>query len=355
MNTKIAQYYGIIAGISALCIHFILSLLPYSIIDNIYTNGIYIAVKWALFPLQSFNLPIIYIVLLFTLTAATFYLRFNYRIDKSWTRILVRILNVVGWVILFFYLLWGWNYRASPLKERLALPSVAVDTAEFLKLYKDVTKDLIELRKRIDQDSIASLPFPENEMLHHIDSLERKWLETAGFPVGIPAKVRPLPSGTLLRISTAGFYFPFGGEGYYDNGLHTIAVPFVIAHELAHNYGITDEGEANFVALQTCLLSDNPYIKYSGLLDFWRYVAVTYRIMNEQAYLEERKSIPDQILADLSAIKKAHDRFPDVFPKVRDFIYNFYLKSQGVSSGLKSYAQVIELEMAYRRQYSSRN
>lgn len=352
---RVAQYYGIIAGITVLCIHFLASLLPYSIINNLYTSGIYVFLKWVLWPLQCLPFPSIYLIVLGFLTVTIWHLRSGYRKDQKIWKAGLRFINIVGWMVLLFYVLWAFNYRSTPLKDRLQLEDIQPDTTAFKQLYSDVTDHIIEVRSKIKEDSIHSLPVSIHELSASIDSLQRDWLRDIGLPVGIPARVKPLPEGMLLRISTAGFYFPYGGEGYYDKGLHIILVPFVIAHELSHNYGITDEGEANFAAFRVCLSSDNEYIQYSALLDFWRYLAVSYRRLDQEAYTLARDTLPATILNDLEAIRTQHRKFPDLFPRFRDIIYDSYLQTQGVQSGLQSYAQVIELEMAYRRKYPTRN
>ena len=40
--------------------------------------------------------------------------------------------------------------------------------------------------------------------------------------------------------------------------------PFVLSHEKAHQFGITSEAEANFVAFVICINSDDQKLRYSG-------------------------------------------------------------------------------------------
>lgn len=52
------------------------------------------------------------------------------------------------------------------------------------------------------------------------------------------------PAGCLLVFGTAGIFWPFSGEGYVDSGLDSLVIPFTMAHEFAHGFGWTDEGNA---------------------------------------------------------------------------------------------------------------
>lgn len=341
---------------AALLVHFLLAYFPYSIIDKLYTSGIYTVMKWLLWPFHALPFPALHLFVVIIISILTYRIYQMIRSKKTikWGRTALQFLHFMGFIIFFFYLLWGYNYRSTPIKERLDLPSVGMDTTEFLELYRNVTNEMINVRSALPEDTLTLLPMSTYKLSGHIDSLERQWLSGIGIPTGLPAKVRALPPGLLLRISTAGFYFPLAGEGYYDGGLHPIAIPFVIAHELAHNYGITDEGEANFVAFRTCMASPDPFIRYSAMLDLWQYLAVTYRFLDESAYTASRDTLPAFILNDLQSIRRQHAKYPDIFPDLRDHIYSFYLQSQGVSSGLQSYGQVIQLEMAYRKKYPSR-
>ena len=84
---------------------------------------------------------------------------------------------------------------------------------------------------------------------------------------------QPWPNGFLLRWSTAGIYIPQTGEGHIDRGLLAVQKPFTIAHEMAHGYGVADEGACNFIAWLACSQSRDPWVRFGGALTYWRYAA----------------------------------------------------------------------------------
>jgi len=343
------QYYGIISACVALSLHFIAAFTPYSIIDIFYTNGLYVLLKWILWPFQWLPIHgILLIILSFTLLIFRNILLFLKR--KRAARVFIRsLLNIAGVVITLFYLFWGLNYRGKPIRAYLPIEEIKVDTTELQQFYALITREIIQTRNNLHIESIvasANIDDLQTQLL----SAQLPYLSEFGYPTKIPARVRYLPEGALLRISTAGFYFPFAGEGYIDRGLHPLVIPHVLAHELAHNFGVTDEGEANFIALRSCLSVENPYIRYSGLLDLWRYISGSLKFACPNYFQKAYRAIPGKIKADLEAIRKQHNSYPDILPSVRDFIYDHYLKAQGVEAGLTSYAEVILLEMAYRQQ-----
>ncbi len=170
------------------------------------------------------------------------------------------------------------------------------------------------------------------------------------FNYPIPAKVRGrllFPKGILLRISTAGVYIPFTGEGHIDPGLHHLQLPFVMAHEMSHAYGIGGEGDCNFLAYLSCTSSENSYLKYVGFLYYWRYVAPDYRAYRPEEYKIIWENLPLGIKNDLRAIREEMNKYPDILPAVRDAAYNTYLKAQGIDDGIKNYDRVTMLAHAW--------
>jgi len=195
----------------------------------------------------------------------------------------------------------------------------------------------------------SALLFPEN--MHELVAQEvLDWLLAHGYPADRHGRGRLLlPAGTLLRFGTAGFYFPYSGEGHIDAGLHPLQMPAVLAHELAHGHGFGDEGVCNFIAFASGAQSVNPYIAYSAYLSYWQTLAVQYRRINPDKYLAIRSRLHKQVDQDLQAIRRQMALYPDIWPRLRDVAYDRYLKTQGIAEGMQSYHKVIMLVMAYHK------
>lgn len=345
------QYYGIIGASVAFIVHFVAAQIPYSIISFIYTHSLFPLFKWVLSPFSIIPIPSLWLFIIVFL-ALVMRLFIRYQNGVSLVSTLLGLLNYLGIVIMLFYLLWAFNYRARPIRDYLPIETLKLDSLELKKLYLETTEDLIQLRK-ICPDTFTDALWNLSDLQNDILISQKPFLKEFDFPVSLPSKVKFLPAGMLLRLSTAGFYFPLGGEGYIDRGLHPIVLPHVVAHELAHNFGISDEGEANFIALRTCLSSKDAMIRYSGLLDLWRYISSALYRLNPDDHKKAFEALPETIKNDLQSIRDKHNQYPDILPDVRDFIYDRYLKTQGVSSGIASYSEVIMLELAYRQKQLS--
>ncbi|MEL6926376.1 MAG: DUF3810 family protein, partial [Bacteroidota bacterium] len=184
-------------------------------------------------------------------------------------------------------------------------------------------------------------PFMRKEM--------KALLRDLSFPTPGRVRGRQLqPKGILLRFSTAGVYLPWTGECHIDAGLHPLQKPFVMAHELAHGYGFTDEGSCNFLAFLACIQSDHTFVKYSGYLNYWRYLAGAYRSYYPEEYTGFRENLPKGVQNDLNEINAYMARYPDWIPELRYVAYETYLKAQGIDEGMENYNRVIMLVTAWR-------
>ncbi len=261
-------------------------------------------------------------------------------------------LTITSLAVLYnlFYFSWAFNYHTRPIGQRLELKPVQLDTTLIADELIWVNDSLTKIRSRLGPDSIT-LPITlrpqdlENQIRLSQQQLMTKW----GYKANKHIRVRPLyPKGTLLIWSTAGIYNPFSFEGHYDPGLLHLQSTYVIAHEMAHGYGVTNEADCNFIALLTCIHTSNDYIHYSGLLTYWRYLMNDLKEKAKYSFYKAAFHRPIGVRKDIKAMYEELDKYPDVLPNVRDLIYDHYLKSNGVSDGLKSYNKVIDLVFSYR-------
>lgn len=63
--------------------------------------------------------------------------------------------------------------------------------------------------------------------------------------------------------------------------------------------------------------------------------------------------INPSVIGDLKDIIMYSRRYPDIMPKLRDLVYDQYLKSHGVSEGLLSYGRVVLLALSWQEKYGS--
>ena len=83
--------------------------------------------------------------------------------------------------------------------------------------------------------------------------------------------------------------FPTYSRPHVDKGLHELAQPYIMAHEVSHAFGVTDEGECNFLAALICRNSAHALLNYSGgLYELQRLYAALIRAAIQLSSCEAR-------------------------------------------------------------------
>lgn len=270
---------------------------------------------------------------------------------RTWKDKLVKVAlfvsSAVVLVISLFYWMWGFNYGRTTLGESyFEQEYVSIDTEDYKRRWALQTNRVNSLREKV------VMPEDTEQLTGEYTRLYRKTAEGLPFFFDLDTRLRPrctefVPEGFLLRLNTAGFYFPLGSESYVDKALHVSQKPAVIAHELAHGYGITDEGEANFVGYLLSQSSGDPLAQYSSALMLWLYMAADGRRLDTEYAESMWDDLSPAVWIDLDERRKLDDRFPEFMPRARDAIYDSYLSMNQVEGGIKSYNRFVTMVLTY--------
>ena len=320
------------------------AILPEYVFERWYYNGIFGWIRVVYDSILGWSpIPMIYIVLLVVLVRV---IRWSGDWNKGVLYQATRALGGIACIVFLFYILWGFNYRQISLQDRLGFDLELVTPqdveTEFLRATAVLKKEAEGLPDRFTSDeSIASLKINDHDLRPDVE----KALADLKVPYKGRVRVRQLwPNGFLLRWGTAGIYIPQAGEGHIDKGLLSVQKPFTIAHEMAHGYGVTDEGACNFVAWLACSQSRDKWIRYGGALTYWRYAAAE---MPDEKVDEVIHTFDPVVLRSLRLVRENDKKYPDLMPEVRDAIYSSYLKRHGVKGGLRSYNFVVMMVQQY--------
>lgn len=259
--------------------------------------------------------------------------------------------NGIGALIFFFLVLWGFNYQRTPIFQQLALKPKSLNLVQ-LESEITITKRLVEqYRRQVTSDSSAIseiMDYPDLEKLVRANMGEN--LEILGLNfTGRPRTKQFPPPGFMRKMGILGIYFPFTGESYIDPTLHPLEQPFTVAHEMAHSYGVTDEGEANFIAWVICTNSEDPLLRYSGHLRLLQYQMRDYYRMAPDEYKTWTKTLSSGVKSDLNSISAAAAAIKPFSLELSRKSNDIFLKSQGVKAGVNSYQQLPMLAYAWRK------
>ena len=146
------------------------------------------------------------------------------------------------------------------------------------------------------------------------------------------------------KTGISGYFGPFFNEVHVNEFVLDYSYPFTVAHEMAHQFGIASEAEANLYAFMVCSSGENPTIRYSAYYSVIGYLLNNVRTLLPDAYETIYQKVKPEIVNDLHESSRhwkdaAHKRMSEVQSK----IYDGYLKSNRVHSGRKNYSEVVSL------------
>ena len=124
-------------------------------------------------------------------------------------------------------------------------------------------------------------------------------------------------------------------------------IPFTVAHEFAHQRGISRENEANFIAFLVCIRSSDPYVRYSGYVNMLEYVASALNRTDKEAGSSLYAALSAEVYGEMRAYSKFYyDNKSELLGTISEFVNDNYLKAQG-TEGVVSYGLVVRLAVAY--------
>lgn len=331
---------------------------PYSaFVEAWYSRGVFQGVRWLADHTMG-RLPIAGFYIFWAVVAGWWILQIKRRprLLHRRSRMAFWLLNLVRFaclILVLFYWLWGFNYHRVPVAEQLGLQRMPLDTAILWKELRDETVFADALRKRITGSDTTALSDHAHWPLQAEDTIRaavENWLQNNHYPVSGRVRGRFLrPPGILRVMGTAGIYWPFVGEGNVDSGMHPLEQLPDMAHEMAHGYGFGDEGICNFIAYAACRQHTHPYVAYAACLSYWRIVASNCLQSDPERYNSTfRPCMPTGMRRDLNSIYKQNARFREWMPRLRYQVYDHYLKTQGIASGMLNYDEVIVLVRALK-------
>jgi uncharacterized protein DUF3810 len=152
----------------------------------------------------------------------------------------------------------------------------------------------------------------------------------------------------LARLGISGIFMPFTGEANVDTTLPQWTLPFVAAHEVAHQRGFAREDEANFLAYASCTRHPDPTARYSAAMEASLYALGALRAVDAEAHraLEARRG--PAVRRDLAALEEWRRRYESRAGAVNQKVNDAYLRAQG-QDGVTTYGRMVDLLIAERR------
>ena len=270
------------------------------------------------------------------------------RLVTAWLRRGAWVAAALLWSFLFTF---GLNYQRPLLFEKLGYEQRRVDASELEALGRLIVGSINQThaeahaggRPSPGREEVVNLLNESYETVPDLKQLSR----------GDFAPPKPLfASEVLTRLGVSGIYFPYTGEPNYNADVPDFLLPFVMAHEMAHQRGVARESEANFVAYVVCINSRDPFLRYSGYRNGLGVLSELYKVEPEKARELSRQLGPgyreDSRRAALFWVKAA-----GTAGALSQRLNDFYLRANRVKAGVADYGNSTTLIIAYHLRQTS--
>ena len=288
-----------------------------------------------------FSLLDILIIAAIVLLTGSIVMMFMRRLSvRRWINLF--LLSVL-WTVIWFYMAWGISYFRQGFHERFGVEQPKEDR-DFFEAF---------VVRYIDSLNVAYVAYPHfdvGEIDRDIEALYAKHHEVLRlpYPNGWRRTKKTLAEPLMTRTGVAGYFDPFFNEVQVNNYALPITYPYTLAHEKAHQFGISSEAECNLYATVICTLSVHPLVRYSGYLQTVSYLLGNLRKISPDRYREITERIDPHIMDDYRAIREHWQKaLNPTLSAVQDKVYDAYLKTNKQQSGILSYSEMVGLLIAW--------
>ena len=255
-------------------------------------------------------------------------------------KIILREVEILAWVYVWFYLAWGLNYYRHNIYTRLQTPPAAYEEIHFKSFLHEYTERLnatYQANTQIDTDTLREVIGTFYTSLPSVYGLTRPQ------PWQTPKKFLFTPM--YNKVGVLGSMGPFFAEAQLNADLPKVQYPFTYAHEFAHLLGVSNEAEANYWAYRACTESSLPALQYCGYFGLLPYVlSNASSLLPQEDFNTWVQTIRPEVREQFNEKNKYwQEKYSPFIGSIQDFTYNLFLKGNKISSGKKNYAEVIGL------------
>lgn len=303
---------------------------------------------WIPFSLAEYLLILIPVILVVLITVGI------RRYADSWRGVFVycgTVLAVVALTLSVFVMGFAPGYHGRTLDQKLGIQRRDVSAEELYATAAILARKVNEEAEQVvysEQTKFSVMPYDTRELSEKLSAAYATACDRYGFPQRLTSRVKPVMlSEAMSYTHITGVYSFFTGEANLNVAFPDYTLPYTAAHELSHQRGVAREDEANFMAFLVCLESDAPYIRYSGYLNLYEYVASALYTASPELYAKANGLVETRVRLEMVAFNQFFEKYRDsVASEITETVNDTFLTLHG-TEGTKSYGMVVDLAVAY--------
>lgn len=268
----------------------------------------------------------------------------------SWKKSLLTFFSVY----LLFLIFWGLNYGNSGIANTLKLEKKAYSQTELIGINKVMLEALNSVALQLDS---VSNPFPvsDNELLHLTVKAYENAENRYPFLKYRNPSLKPSVFPTLMNyMGINGYYNPFTAEAQVNTKAPVFTKPFTACHEVAHQLGYAEEGQASFVAFLVAEESDNLALKYSTYFELFLTANRNLYGFDSTSAKHWRDKLVPRVKSDIKIWKKHVLAYQNPLEPMLSKAFDLFLKSNSQPQGILSYNEVLLYVIRYKEKRKGR-
>ena len=312
------------------------------LVEKYYSRGIYRFFSWLLSGfsnLFSFSLWDLFWSFVVLAALISIGLLITRRMKAGW--FLLRTFQLAALLYAFFYFSWGFNYFRQPIEKRLAwtrhIEKKDMFPAVLDTLISNANASRVEIKfsDYLAIDSLVEASYRDNAVRFRYD-----------YPNGSRRPKTMMYTWFFAKSGVSGYFGPFFNEVHLNGELLPTEYPFVLAHEKAHQFGVSGEAEANFMAWYICNSSKDNRLKYSASIQLLQYFFADPH--HQEAVREYLKRFDKKAMADIMAQRNHWNELRnETLDKAQTSANNAYLKTNKIHEGVMNYNSVVRLAIEW--------
>lgn len=240
--------------------------------------------------------------------------------------------------------IWGGVYNATDFADKSGLDVSGISISQLTEVTAVFAEQANLLSGEVQRDEAGH--FNEDSDYYFALSkgiyanIEKEFPSLAG--TSYPPKAM-IYSRLMSATGFTGVYIALTGETNINVDVPGSLIPSTIAHEMAHQRGISAEEEANFAGIAACITSNLPVYEYSGYLAGLMYLADTLNQADPEAWARISETLNENVVRDWTDNSAYWTQYETEAAEAVTAMYDSYLKYNGEELGISSYGACVDL------------
>ncbi len=241
----------------------------------------------------------------------------------------------------------GINYHSISFSQKEGLKVEKYTEEDLWNLCVKLIEEVNEAAALVEwtEDGYSVMPSDyEKEAISCMKKLGESYDSLSGF---YPNPKEIAISRILTMMQVSGVYSPWSIEANFNGEMRAYQIPSTLCHELSHLKGFMREDEAEYLAYRACMLSEDPYFRYSGAMHAYATSINTYyRNFGWDNYDLVQSMIDARADNEWGEASDFWRKYEGKVSEVQEVVNDTYLQANGQSDGTKSYGRMVDLLIA---------